>query len=69
MPANESSRDHLMKISMSADGSRSEAVKFNDDPNILLKKDSAFAGMRTSVSYFFQDIIIKRNKKAQLGGL
>ncbi|KAI8955157.1 hypothetical protein F4801DRAFT_602814 [Xylaria longipes] len=64
----DSSRDHLMKIGVSADGSRIEAVKFKDDPNIVPKDDSIFARIRTRARHLSQNLLVKRNRKAESGG-
>ncbi|KAI0472284.1 hypothetical protein F4859DRAFT_522214 [Xylaria cf. heliscus] len=59
----DSSRDHLMRIGVSIDGSRIEAVKFKDDPTASPKNDSVIAGIKAGVRQFWKNIPVKRNRK------
>ncbi|GAW16510.1 hypothetical protein ANO14919_059390 [Xylariales sp. No.14919] len=60
----DSSGDHLMRIDLSADGSRIEAVKFEGDPNVLSKKHHSSTENRLRPSHFFRNIFSRRRKDA-----
>ncbi|KAI1124166.1 hypothetical protein F5Y10DRAFT_285382 [Nemania abortiva] len=56
-------RDHLVKIEVSADGSRIGPVKVGDDPNILSKNHGIFTKLRANRAYdFFRTRFSKKNK-------
>ncbi|KAJ8120078.1 hypothetical protein ONZ43_g3122 [Nemania bipapillata] len=60
----DSSRDHLMKIGISTDGSRIEAVKFKDDPNTLSANHSILTKMTTTAHKLFRNPFTNRKNDA-----
>ncbi|KAF2967320.1 hypothetical protein GQX73_g6234 [Xylaria multiplex] len=58
----DNSGDHLMKIDMSADGSRIEAVKFEDDPRVVSNKHTSSTTTKPRVKVLLQKLFVKGKK-------